>query len=91
MPTYKVLRQIEHDGKIYFPAGTEGVPKTLPSGAHGKDAPTDTSGAIELTEEQAAALGPAIHSQIPVFDADPDSIEAAKTREAAAAKKKKKE
>jgi len=56
MPNYKVLRQIEHDGKIYFPAGTEGVPKSLPSGAHGKDAPTDCSGTIALTEEQAKAL-----------------------------------
>lgn len=86
MPTYKVLRTIEHNNRIYFPASDSGprTPDKLPSGGHGKDAPTDTSGVIMLTEEEAAAIAPEIHGQIPVCEGKPDSVEAQKARETAA-------
>jgi hypothetical protein len=87
MPTYKVLRTIEHNCVIYLPAEAvaalgAAVAEKLPSGGTGGFAPINTSGVIELTEVQAAALDPVIHGQIPVFEGKPDSVEAEKAREA---------
>ena len=86
MPTYKVLRPIEHNNQIYLPADPAGAPPRLPSSGHGKDVPTNTSGVIELTEAEAVALDPVTHGQVPVSDQQPDSLEAAKRREAASLK-----
>jgi hypothetical protein len=88
MPTYKVLRTIEHNHVVYLPAEVGAVrepppAEKLPSGATGALIPVNASGAIELTEAEAAALDPVTHGQIPVLDGKPDSIEMGKAREAA--------
>ncbi len=55
MSKFKVLRPIEHDGKLYLPE-TESAPGKVKSAGHGQDIPVDLGGAIELTEKQAAEL-----------------------------------
>lgn len=91
MPTYKVLRPIEHNNQIYLPAQAAGTPPRLPSSGHGKEVATNTSGVIELTEEEAVALDPVTHGQVPVRDLKPESLEAAKAREVACQKAEAKE
>jgi hypothetical protein len=96
MPTYKVLRTIEHESVIYLPeqfAAT--APKTLSSGTHGKQLPVDVSGRIVLSEEEAARLEADRYGQIPTDNGKPFSIEdaagaAAKAKPDADAKAKKK-
>ncbi len=59
MPKYKVLRPIEHNGKVYLPQSAEsGVrgPETAIGGGHGKPVPVDSTGVIELTEAEAVPL-----------------------------------
>jgi hypothetical protein len=63
MAKYKVLRPIEHNLKLYLPATPDSgpersgrTPDRLPSGGHGLDIPLDTSGVIDLTEAEAAAM-----------------------------------
>jgi len=85
MPSYKVLRPIEHNNVLYVPSGFE-APEKLPSAAHGGLVPVNASGVIELSEREAAEF---VLGQIPLLDGKPDSLEAAKKREAEAAKKKK--
>ena len=79
MPKYRVLdrRGIEHgvgpdSAAIYFPLGTDGLPKVLPSGGHGGPIPTDASGLIELSPEQAAQLS---DWQIPYFEGKPIAVD----------------
>jgi hypothetical protein len=52
MAKYKVVRPIEHNNKLYLPAGgaTTGTAK---SASHGGDIPVDNSGIIDLTEQEA--------------------------------------
>ncbi len=57
MPKYQVLRALEHDYVFYLPAGS-GAPKKVASAGHGLDIDTDTSGFVELSEDQAAPLLP---------------------------------
>lgn len=79
MARYRVLdrRGIEHGTgpgteKIYFPLGTENVPKTMSSGGHGRAIPTDVSGFIDLEPHEARALQ---DWQIPYFDGIPVAAE----------------
>ena len=55
MATYKVVRPIERNNKLYLPASiaTSGIAK---SASHGGDIPVDDSGFIELTTQEAAAF-----------------------------------
>jgi len=78
MPTFKVLRPIEHNHTLYVPSDF-GAPEKLPSGAHGGLVPVNASGVIELSECEAAEL---ILGQIPLADGNPLSIETAKKQEA---------
>ncbi len=55
MPTYKVLRAIEHNQKLYLPEVPDALPTTRSAG-HGGEIPVDASGVIELSEREAAAL-----------------------------------
>ncbi len=79
MPKYRVLDQrgIEHGSepgnqRIYFPFGTQYVPRLMASGGHGGDIPTDVSGFIDLEPEQAAQLQ---DWQIPHFEGKPIAAE----------------
>jgi len=79
MPKYRVLdkRGIEHgcgpdSSAVYFPLGTEGVPKLLASGGHGNPIPTDVGGLIDLSPEQAAQLA---DWQIPYFEGKPIAVD----------------
>ncbi len=80
MPKYRVLdrRGIEHgtasreNNVIYFPLGTQNIPKKLLSGAHGDLVATDTKGLIELEPEQAAQLA---DFQVPYLDGKPASVD----------------
>ena len=53
MAKYKVVRPIEHNNKLYLPAG-EATTGTAKSTSHGGDIPVDRSGTIELTAQEAA-------------------------------------
>lgn len=64
MAKFKVLRPIEHNRVLHLPARApsgagrdagSSTEKAL-SGADGKDIPIDSSGLIDLTSEEAAAL-----------------------------------
>ncbi len=55
MAQFKVLRPIEHDRTLYLPA-REPSPQPALSGADGKEIPVNSSGLIELTDEQAVAF-----------------------------------
>ena len=55
MPKFKVLRPIEHSLRLYVPEG-EDAPEKVRSAASGAEIPVDASGAIELSEEEAAPL-----------------------------------
>ena len=57
MARYKVLRQLEHNRKLYVPA-------TAHSAADGSLIEVDASGTVELREEEAAQL---THGQIQPF------------------------
>jgi hypothetical protein len=55
MPTFKVLRPIELNGTLYLPAGV--APPTKPrSAGTGGAVKVNTSGAIELTPDEAAQM-----------------------------------
>ena len=53
MAKYKVVRPIEHNNKLYLPAG-EATTGKAKSASHGGDIPVDSSGTIELTPQEAA-------------------------------------
>jgi hypothetical protein len=53
--TYKVLRPIELNGTLYLPAGATPPMKPRSAGS-GEAVNVDTSGVIELTADQAAAM-----------------------------------
>ncbi len=53
MATYKVVRPIEHNNKLYLPAG-EAIIGKAKSASHGGDIAVDSSGTIELTAQEAA-------------------------------------
>jgi len=55
MAKYKVVRPIEHNNKLYLPAGDTAT-GTAKSASHGGDIPVDSSGTIELTAEEAAGF-----------------------------------
>ena len=76
MPKYQVLQPIEKTNVMYVPAGTAG--KVSPSACHGKLIPVDTSGEIELTEDEASIL---VSGQVPMFQGKPDPIGGAEGRE----------
>ena len=99
MPTFKVLRTIEHNHIIYLPAdvgavresvsGTDLRPplaEQLPSGAHGGLVTVNVSGIIELSETEATAFD---QGQIPLECGKPLALDAVKKGEAETAKKKK--
>ena len=66
MPKYKVNRAIEHNQTLYLPQGWAAPPKVKSAGT-GQDIPVDTSGTIEVDEEQAKAL---VHGPIsPIAEA----------------------
>ncbi len=61
VPKYKVLRPIEHNGKLYLPSAPMDVigakaDETAISGAHGNPIPVDSTGVIELTDKEAAPM-----------------------------------
>jgi hypothetical protein len=59
MPKFKVLSVIEHNETLYWPeppVGAPAPPKMSPSFGHGKPAPVDASGVIELSEDDAKPL-----------------------------------
>ncbi len=64
MPKYRVLRPIEHNGKLYLPPRPAGSPPesggdsgvVAIGGGHGKEVPVDAGGVIELTEAEAAPM-----------------------------------
>jgi len=55
MAKYKVVRPIEHNNKLYLPAG-EATTGTAKSASHGGNIPVDSSGTIELTAPEAAGF-----------------------------------
>ncbi len=55
MPQYQVLHPIEHNGRLYLPAGHEAADTTRSAG-NGSTIPADTTGVIELTPAETAAL-----------------------------------
>jgi hypothetical protein len=55
MPTYRVLRPLEHNLKLYLPQVADALP-TVKSAGNGSDIPVDAGGVIELSEKEAAAL-----------------------------------
>jgi hypothetical protein len=55
MPNFKVLRPIEMNGTLYLPEGAT-PPKKPRSAGSGEPVNVDTSGVIELTADQAAAM-----------------------------------
>jgi len=55
MAKYKVVRPIEHNNKLYLPAG-EATTGTAKSASHGGNVPVDNSGTIELTAQEAAGF-----------------------------------
>lgn len=55
MPKYTVFRPIEHNNRLYLPEGTQ-APEVTASASHGRSVEIDTSGVVELTEEQATAM-----------------------------------
>ncbi len=55
MPKFKVLRPIEHNGKLHLPEDPH-APKTATSGSHGGEIDVDSTGFIELTEKEAAPM-----------------------------------
>jgi hypothetical protein len=77
MPKYLVLQPIEKNNVMYVAKGA-GVSKSSPSACHGKLIPVDSSGEIELTEEEASVL---IYGQVPLFQGKPDPIGGADARE----------
>ncbi len=58
MPKYQVLRPIEHDQKLYLPADHPEKPETAASVSHGRPVPVDSTGMIEVTEQEAAGFDP---------------------------------
>ena len=55
MARFKVLRAIEHSLCLYLPEAA-GAPERAKSAAHGGAIAVNASGAIELSDEEAAAL-----------------------------------
>ncbi len=55
MAKFKVLRPIEHSGKVYLPEAAS-APTFSKSAGNGQDIPVDAGGVIELSESQAAEL-----------------------------------
>ncbi len=55
MPKFKVLRPIEHNGKLHLPEDPH-APKTATSGSHGGEIDVDSTGFIELTEAEAVRM-----------------------------------
>lgn len=55
MPKYKVLRPIEHNQKLYLPAGQE-APEKVKSFGDGQEIAVDGEGFIELSDKEAAPL-----------------------------------
>jgi len=55
MPSFKVLRPIELNGTLYLPEGATAAAKARSAG-NGEQVTIDTSGVIELTADQAAAM-----------------------------------
>jgi hypothetical protein len=55
MPNFKVLRPIELNGTLYLPEGLA-APKKARSAGNGEQVTIDSSGMIELTADQAAAM-----------------------------------
>jgi len=51
--TYRVVRPIEHNNKLYIPAGTA-IARTVKSASHGGEISVDDSGTVELTPQEAA-------------------------------------
>ncbi len=62
MPKYKVLSPIEHDRTLYVPEGAwpADAKKEAASSSHGNPVPVNTSGVIQLNDQQAALLKHAI-------------------------------
>jgi len=59
MAKFKVLSVIEHNENLYWPeppVGAPAPPKNSPSFGHGRPAPVDASGVIELGEADAKPL-----------------------------------
>ncbi len=58
MPKYRVLRSLEHNGRLHLPekAADETAPEKATSAGHGGEIPVDGSGSIELAEKEAAPL-----------------------------------
>lgn len=52
MAKYKVVRPIERNQRLYCPAASH-APSQVKSCAHGNDIPTDFSGVIDLSPEEA--------------------------------------
>ncbi len=73
MPKYKVLSPIEHDGTLYVPEGAwpEDAKKEAASYSHGNPVPVDTSGVIQLNDQQAALLQHAVKPIAPEEDEVP--------------------
>jgi len=55
MAQFKVLRPIEHNGKVFLPEASR-APASSKSAGNGQDIPVDAGGVIELSERQAAEL-----------------------------------
>ena len=55
MSRFKVRRPIEHNQKLYLPQTGTG-PETVKSVGHGQEIPVDTSGTIELNDNEAQSL-----------------------------------
>jgi hypothetical protein len=55
MAKFKVLRPIELAGKLYVPEGAS-APSRSKSCSNGQDLDVDTTGAIELSDQQAAEM-----------------------------------
>lgn len=69
MPNFKVLQNIELNGKLYVPQSDD-APEQAPSACHGRPIPVDASGIIELTYELACEMK---HDQIEPIAAKPQS------------------
>lgn len=80
MPKYQVLTAIEHNGTLYIPKA-ENSPKFAPTaGARtgSMQVPVNSSGVIELTEQQAAIM---LHGQLPLCQGVPDPVGGKEFRE----------
>jgi len=77
MPKYLVLQPIEKNNVLFVAKGAAAA-KSAPSACHGKLIPVDSSGEIDLTEEEASVL---IYGQVPMFQGKPDPIGGTEIRE----------